>query len=53
MGQDRTNWDKCPEDKARKHTWDMGHTPLHRRGVPCPSVRSGTLAHKALTEVQR
>lgn len=38
LGQDRTNWDFCPSDKAKEEHWDMGHTPLPRRGVPCPSV---------------
>jgi len=41
MGQDRTNWDKCPEDKAQEApgTWD---TPPYLEGVSLvPVSRSG------------
>jgi hypothetical protein len=30
-------------------TWDMGHTPLLRRGVPCPSVPQWVAMHEHLT----
>lgn len=41
MGQDRTKWDKCPEDKAQEAsgTWD---TPPNLEGVSLvPVSRSG------------